>query len=382
MTGGEVLQRRERALVKGSPDVIFSVLCILLISLGSLMLFSAGSAYYEGNSFYHLIQHLKHLLVGLIPALIVMIVMTPRLGKVMAVVAYSATMVLLVAVLVFGFTSGGAKRWISVGGISLQPSEFAKTGLIMILALYYSADTERVKFRKGRFWSSLLYGIIIPLLFIGAVAVLVILEKHISGTVIIIGIGIVMMFLGGTNFVALALTGVSVFIPVVSVAFAWPYARARIEGLFNRGRDTSGADWQSTEGLYAMGTGGWFGLGIGNSRLKYGYVSQPQNDFIFAVICEELGFIGTTVIMLLFLALVARGFMLSARTGDTFCSLVIAGISFKIALHVLLNIAVVSSVIPNTGISLPFFSSGGSATMMQLIDVGLVLGCSKYADAQ
>jgi cell division protein FtsW len=156
------------------------------------------------------------------------------------------------------------------------------------------------------------------------------------------------------------------------------YARARVDSWLNRGADALGSDWQTTQGLYAIGTGGLFGLGLGNSRLKYGYVSQPQNDFVFTVVCEELGFFGAMAILILFLALVWRGFILAAHAADKFCSLVIFGISFKLAIHVLLNVGVVTGILPNTGVALPFFSSGGSATLIQLFDVGIILGLSRF----
>ena len=369
---------QEQVLVKRPPDLLYLILVLILVAIGTVMLFSAGSAYYEGRSTYFLFQHLEHILLGSVFAFVAAFVMTPKLGKVLAGITYGIALVLLLLVLVVGFTSGGAKRWINVLGISVQPSEIAKTGLILILAFYYSVNPERftggMKNKKGMFVD----GFLIPVLITGVFAVLVILEHHISATVIILGIGFVMMFLGGTNLVLLggALGGAGLLVWVV--ANTWSYAKARIDTLFNRGRDVTGSDWQTTEGLYAMGTGGLFGLGLGNSRLKYGYVSEPQNDFIFAVVCEELGFIGTAVIMILFFALFSRGMRLSQKCTDSFCSLVIAGISFKTALHVLLNIGVVCAVLPNTGISLPFFSSGGSATMMQIFDAGILLGCSRY----
>ncbi len=370
----------DRVLVKRPPDLIYFVLVVLLVATGSVMLYSAGSAYYS-DSFYFLKQHLMHILFGSVFAVIVAFVMTPKLGKIGALIAYGGSLVLLALVLLLGFTSGGAKRWLDVGGISVQPSEIAKTGLILILAFYFSVEGERLRkkdtFRK-KFGTMLIFGLLIPMGITGSLAVPVLLEKHISATVIIVSIGVVMMFLGGTSILLLAGSSAAAGGVLYIVATTWSYAKARIDSLFNRGRDVSGSDWQTTEGLYAMGTGGLFGRGLGNSRLKYGYVAEPQNDFIFAVICEELGFIGTLVIMILFFALTTRGLRLSSKCTDDFCSLVIAGLSFKIAVHVLLNIGVVCAVLPNTGISLPFFSSGGSATMVQIVDAGILLGCTRY----
>ncbi|MBO7376958.1 MAG: FtsW/RodA/SpoVE family cell cycle protein, partial [Clostridia bacterium] len=336
-------------------------------------------AYYEGKSTYFLRQHIIHILAGSVFAFIAAFVMTPKLGKLLAAGTYLVALLLLGLVLVIGFTSGGARRWINVAGISVQPSEIAKTGLILSIAAYMSTDPERFAWKKGNRWKgAILRGFIVPLAMTGIFAVLILLEKHISATVITVLVGGVTMLLGGTNILMLVIAAGGAGGVLYWVMTTWSYAKKRINTLFNRGSDVSGADWQTTEGLYAMGTGGWFGLGLGNSRLKYGYVSEPQNDFIFAVICEELGFIGTAIILILFFALRSRGLRLAQKCTDRFCAVVIAGITFKTALHVLLNVAVVCAVIPNTGISLPFFSSGGSATMMQIFDAGILLGCSRY----
>ena len=156
------------------------------------------------------------------------------------------------------------------------------------------------------------------------------------------------------------------------------YARQRVESFFDKSGDALTNNWQSTQGLYAIGTGGLFGVGLGESSLKYGYVSQPQNDFVFTIICEELGFFGAAAILLLFFALIVRGIILGSRAPDKFISLVIYGLTFKLAIHVILNVGVVSGMLPNTGISLPFFSSGGSATISQMIDMGIILGLSRF----
>ena len=156
------------------------------------------------------------------------------------------------------------------------------------------------------------------------------------------------------------------------------YARQRVVSFFDKSSNSLTNNWQSTQGLYAIGSGGLFGVGLGNSNLKYGYVSQPQNDFVFTIICEELGFFGATAILLLFFALVARGIILGSRAPDKFTALVIYGLTFKLAIHVFLNVGVVSGMLPNTGISLPFFSSGGSATISQMIDMGIILGLSRF----
>ena len=206
---------------------------------------------------------------------------------------------------------------------------------------------------------------------------LVLLEDHFSGTIIIGAIGFGMLFLGGTYlgwFVSVIPFGGIIAALILST----DYARQRVVSFFDKGSNSLTNNWQSTQGLYAIGSGGLFGVGLGESSLKYGYVSQPQNDFVFTIICEELGFFGASAILLLFFALVARGVILGSRAPDKFTALVIYGLTFKLAIHVFLNVGVVSGLLPNTGISLPFFSSGGSATISQMIDMGIILGLSRF----
>lgn len=367
--------------VKTGPDGTFLVLAMLLQALGIIMCFSASSAYAEsseGSSFSFLITQLKFLAIGIAAVVFLLIFATPQRVRIIGIITYGVALLLLVAVLIIGVTGGGAKRWIQVGGISVQPSEIAKTGLILILSLYMSRYEEEInvgKFNKKK----LIHGFLIPGAFVAAVLILVVFEKHISGLIIICVISAAMMFLGGTSFPILAGLGAAAAAAVWVLINFTGYSSARIDSWLHRGADVLGSDWQSTQGLYAIGTGGLFGLGIGQSRLKYGYVSQPQNDFVFTVVCEELGFFGALTILLLFLALIGRGFSLAAHAGDKFSSLAIFGLTFKLAVHVLFNVAVVTGLFPNTGISLPFFSSGGSATIMQLVDIGLILALSRYS---
>ena len=367
--------------VKTAPDGTFLVLAMLLQAIGIIMCFSASSAYAEssgGSSFNFLLGQLKFLAIGIAVVVFLLIFATPKRVRIIAILTYGVALLLLVAVLIIGTAEGVAKRWILIGGISIQPSEIAKTGLILILSLYMSRYEEEInvgKFNKKK----LIHGFIIPGIFVAVVLGLVALEKHISGLIIICVISAVMMFLGGTSFPLLAGLGAAAAAAVWVLINFTGYSSARIDSWLHRGADVLGNDWQSTQGLYAIGTGGLFGLGIGQSRLKYGYVSQPQNDFVFTVVCEELGFFGALTILLLFLALIGRGFSLAAHAGDKFSSLAIFGLTFKLAVHVLFNVAVVTGLFPNTGISLPFFSSGGSATIMQLVDIGLILALSRYS---
>lgn len=374
LQGGQVV-------VKTGPDGLFLILTLLLQAIGVVMCFSASSAYSEaltGSSFSYLFSQLKYVGIGALAILIEVMVLTPRRTKAIAPAVYGGSIILLIAVLFMGITGGGAQRWIEVGSISVQPSEIAKTGLILLLSLYMSKYDREIN--VGSFdKKKAIHGIIVPGCMVGLVLVFVLFEKHFSGIIIISVISLIMMFMGGANVPILTGICTGAGAGLLSLILLTGYSSSRIDSWLHRGADALGSDWQSTQGLYAIGTGGLFGLGLGQSRLKYGYVSQPQNDFVFTVVCEELGFFGSLVILILFLALIGRGFVLATHAADKFCSLVIFGLSLKLAIHVLFNVAVVTGLFPNTGISFPFFSSGGSATIMQLTDIGMILALSRYS---
>lgn len=365
-------------MVQSRPDMFFTVLCVLLISLGTVLSFSAGAAYASeayGSGFHFVLNHLKHLSVGIVAAAIFYFASHPRWMRVFSVLFYIGSILLLILVLLIGVEGGGAKRWLDFKFFTLQPSELAKTGVILVMSLYLTRYDESVNSGFNRY--SLFHGLIAPSCIFLLVCVLIFFEHHFSGIIITAAIGVGMLFIGGTYFGWFA--ALVPFVPLVWILIKnSEYAMKRINSFLDKGSDNLVENWQSTQGLYAIGTGGLFGVGIGESSLKYGYVSQPQNDFVFTIVCEELGFFGATAIILLFLALVVRGVILGLRAPDKYISLVILGLSFKLAIHVILNVGVVSGVLPNTGISLPFFSSGGSATISQMIDMGIILGLSRF----
>lgn len=365
-------------MIQNRPDTFFTVLCVLLISLGTVLSFSAGSAYAAeayGSGFHFVTTHLLHLAVGLVAAAIFYIGSHPKWMRFLSVLFYIFSIILLVLVLFIGVEGGGAKRWLRIGSLTLQPSEFAKSAIILVMSLYLTRYDESVNSGFNRY--SLLHGFLFPSFSFILVCVLVFFEHHFSGIIIIMAIGAGMLFIGGTYmgwFLCL--------LPLIPIGWIviqkFDYAMERINSFLGKGGDSLAENWQSTQGLYAIGSGGLFGVGLGESSLKYGYVSQPQNDFVFTIVCEELGFFGAAVILLLFFTLVVRGVILGLRAPDKFSSLVILGLSFKLAIHVILNVGVVSGVLPNTGISLPFFSSGGSATLSQMMDMGMILGLSRF----
>ena len=303
----------------------------------------------------------------------------PWFWRVFAAGAYAVSIVLLIWVIVAGSTGGGAQRWIDLKFITIQPSEVAKMAVVMVLALYMSKYEKEIT-STHRFGGSFRRGFLMPMVFIGVVCALIALERHISGLMIVGMLGVCIMFLGGTRIKYLAMfLGIIVVAGVFLIAVS-DYAQERVAiWLKLEELDPRGEAWQTLQGLYAIGSGGFFGVGLGSSRQKFGYVSQPQNDFIFSIICEELGFLGAFLLILLFALLIWRGIKIGQRAPDAFCALTVWGLTFKIGLQVAMNIAVVTNSMPNTGISLPFFSSGGSSLMLQIFEIGIILSISRFS---
>ena len=382
MLRDEHVKRADLFYASGAPHVDYLLLAVIavLVLLGSLMVFSASFAYAEyryGDSYYFIGRQIIWVIVS---GTIMMRAakMTPVFYRHLAVPLYCVVVALLLAVLVIGSIGNGAQRWISLGPITIQPSEIAKTSLVLILARYYSIfGTRALEIRsKPRM---LLWGTLIPFAFIGCFCVLVMLQKHLSGIIILGSIGLSVMFVSGISLRYLGyFTGVCTA-GVTCLALFTDYTKRRIPTWLNPELYPLEGGWQTLQGLMAIGSGGFFGLGFGNSRLKYSYVSEPANDMIFTIICEETGFIGALLIMLLFAVFIWRGIRIGLSQEDTFSRLAAIGITVKVAIQVLLNICVVTNTIPNTGISLPFFSYGGSSMIMLLFEMGILLSISRTA---
>ncbi len=343
------------------------------------MLFSASYAYayyYDGNSFHYITRQLAFAVVGVV-ALLVVSQIDYHILRRFALLLLGGTLFLLVLVL-FYHTQATAKRWIPiVGTFTFQPSELAKFTIVVVFAHLISLNYDRMSDPRYGLW---------PFLSImGIIALLMVLQPHLSGTILILSIGVVMMFIGGTNLKWFALGGLFLVGAVVVIIFipdAVPYAMSRLEHWINPASDPTGAGYQTLQSLYAIGSGGLLGVGIGNSRQKHLYLPEPQNDFVFSVVCEELGFVGATIILLLFVLLVWRGFAIAMRCRDRFGSMLAVGLTTQVGVQTILNIAVVSNTIPNTGISLPFFSYGGTALCMLLAQMGVVLSVSRYSTVE
>ncbi len=292
------------------------------------------------------------------------------------------TLLLLVVVLFYNTGKSTAqgevfRRYIPiVGGITFQPSEIGKFTLIITLATYFCKYGNRVRTFK--------YGIFYPLVVIGVFCALIALENHVSCIILMFLIGATIMFAGGTRSWLFWL-GIIAVVAVVIVVFMFPdilpeYVEKKLIAFTDKDYQPLGGRWQINNSLYAIGSGGLFGVGLGNSKQKYMYVSEPQNDFIFSIVCEELGFIGALVILILFALLVLRGIQIAMKARDRFGSFIAMGITAQIGIQTVLNILVITDSIPNTGISLPFFSYGGTALIMLLFEAGVVLSISRKAN--
>ena len=371
-----------KPLTKGSVDMWFLLWTMLLICFGAVMSYSASAVYAErmyDDPTHFLRRYILFAILSVAVTVPFVIFARPWFWRMFGAASYGASILLLLLVIVIGTVGGGAQRWIEIGPITIQPSEIAKLGVIMVLALFMSEYEKKIT-STHKFGGNFKYGFFIPMALIGVICVLVALERHISGLMIIGVIGLVVMFLGGTR-----LKWLGMFLGIIVVAGVFlilvsDYAQTRVGIWWNIDEaDPLGSAWQTLQSLYSIGSGGFFGLGLGASRQKFGYVSQPQNDFIFAIICEELGFVGAFIIVALFALLVWRGIKIGQCAPDKFCALVVWGLTFKIALQAAMNIAVVTNTMPNTGISLPFFSSGGTAQMLQIFEVGIILSISRFS---
>lgn len=366
---------------KGTCDHGFLALVLILICFGSVMVFSASYMYSmtkeAGNGYYYISKQIIYVAIGLLFMFLVS-KLEPEVIKKFTPLAYGVTVGLLFLVFIIGTVGGGAKRWIVVGGISVQPSEIAKATLVLMLARHFEKHSKHVLEGKT-VKEQLHYGLFIPLAYTFTVCLLVALEKHLSGTIILFLIGIIVIWSGGVNKMAIILPGLIGGGVLGLVAVLVPYTRRRLDIWFHPEHDLLGDGWQTMQGLHTIGSGGLFGLGPTNSRQKYGYVSQPQNDFIFSILCEELGYIGAMAVIILFVILIIKGYKIAAKAPDTFSSLVVTGIVSKVALQAAFNIGVVTNTLPNTGISLPFFSYGGSSTVVLLVEMGIVLSISRFS---
>ena len=356
-------------------DLPFLLLILTLVAFGLVMLGSASWAvglYRRGDAYAYLRPQLLFAAVGL-AALWAASRVDYHIYHRLAWPLLGLSLVLLTAVL-FMPEYNGCKRWIVLPGLgTLQPSEIAKFSVVLVFSHIIALNQSRMdQFRVG----------VLPFVAIlGVVAVLMLLEPHLSGTLLILVIGAVLMFVGGTGLRWFGLAGAGALtalsLALVLLPDLVPYAADRLSSWLDPFADPLGDGHQTIQSLYAIGSGGATGLGLGNSRQKHLYVPEPQNDFIFSILCEELGFVGAALVLVLFFLLLWRGLVIAVRAPDKFGALLAVGFVVQVCLQAVLNIAVVTNTIPNTGISLPFFSSGGTSLMMLLGEMGIVLSVSR-----
>lgn len=372
--------------VDGGFDIIFMILVFALLTTGLIMMFSASyvTAKYSpaetgGNPFYYIIRQGIFAVAG-VAIMFFISKVNPQLLKRFVVIIAAVSVLLLIVVLFYHTQVNEAntiKRWIRLPGFTIQPSDVAKLGMIMTLA--YTLEKYKRDLEK-KWWLPIVF-------FIGVASVcfLVFLESHLSGTILMMAIGIGMLFLSGIDrrwFIlglCVAAVGLVMFWGLKDKILS-PYQVERITSFFEKDYYDKDTRWQTNQSLFALGSGGVFGLGLGNSRQKFMYLPEPQNDFIFAIVGEELGFIRCAFILLLFAALVARGFMIAAKAKSAYERLLVLGICLQLGIQTILNILVVTDMMPNTGISLPFFSYGGTALLIQLFEMGLVLAVSRTGE--
>ena len=359
---------------ENSVDPVFLMLLLALLALGLLMLWSASYAQSEFDSGYtestrYLKKQALCALLGL--GCMALFSRVPvAFWRKNAWQIYIGAIVLLLAVLVMGRSVNGAKRWISIGGIQFQPSEIAKFAVILVFArLSREFGPKAEEFRYGVLgFGAALMGILVPLA----------LEKHLSAIMLIGMVAVVMMFVAGTSSKWLLAGAGAAALFVRSYITFMGYAGDRVTAWLNPEADPGDTGYQILQSLYAIGSGGLFGLGLGKSRQKYLYLPFQYNDYIFAVICEELGLVGALLIIALFAATILRGYWVALRARDRFSTVLAAGLVTLIAVQTVLNLAVVTNLLPSTGIALPFFSYGGTALAVNLGEMGIVLSISRH----
>ncbi len=365
---------RDARLVRGKMD--FSILLVIsaLCAFGLVMIFSASYYYaqhYSGannDSFYYLKRQLIYLLLGY-PLMLLISMIDYHIVERLRSVFLAISLILLVAVLLWGQDLNGGKRWLNIAGISIQPSELAKFGLMIFMCSYMSRHKNEM--------NTFRFGMLPMLIAIGAIAGLVMLQPNMSMAVIIGFIGVVLLYLGGCDLKQLIILGILAVVAVFVLAFAQPYRVARMTSFSNPESDPLGSGYQLLQSYYAIGSGGFFGKGINNSYQKLLYMTYGESDFIFAILCEEFGFIGGLIVILMYGWIVFRGIVIAMRCRNRFGSLLAAGISIVFGFQVFVNIGVVTGLLPTTGQSLPFISAGGTSLIVFLSAMGLLLSISR-----
>lgn len=360
-------------------DMPLLLITFILLIFGLVMLYSASYVYgiyrFDGDSLHYIKDQALFAGIGVV-AMFVASKIDYHIYRRYAVMLMGLVYILLVVVL-FMPAYNGCHRWIVIPNVgTFQPSEIAKFAVILMFANMIEKNYDKMK--------QFQYGIAPFAVVLASIVALMFLQPHLSGIVIICMVGAIMMFIGGSDIKWFFLAFGVLVVGIIAVLIIFPesihYASTRIDTWLHPENDLSAAGYQSYMGRLAIGSGGLFGLGLGNSRQKHLHLPEGQNDFIFAIICEELGFVSGMLVIILFIALFVRGIYIATRAKDKFGAMLAIGIIVQITLQAFLNVAVATGTIPNTGISLPFFSEGGTSLTMILGEMGIVLSVSRYAN--
>ena len=382
---GKQLNKKKTNYNKRPFDFALFIIVLLLLGMGIIMVLSASSPLalsQDSSSYTYVFSQAKAAVLG-ITAMLIISRIDYKLYARFYKLAYFGSIVLLLLVLVpnLGFGAYGARRWIKIPVFgSLQPSEVAKLGLIIFFAAYLTKTKDDLR--------SLLKGFFRPLCFLAVpIAIILFIQSHLSASAIIIITIAVMMIMAGCKFSHFAIFGGAGVVAGGGLLYflakkfgIGAYRLERLMAFMDPWADPTDTGWQIIQGLYAIGSGGLFGVGLGNSNQKYQYISMPHNDYIFAVLAEELGFVGCLVVILLSAAFIWRGIIIAMKAPDMFGTLLATGITTLIGSQAIINIAVVTSSMPVTGISLPFFSYGGSSLVILLCLVGILLNISRQTN--
>lgn len=367
-------RRSGRRRKKREIDYSLFIMIIALLAFGLIMVFSASSPrahYNNSDAFYFVKRQAFFALAGLFFMWFVSKIHYKFWYKIFWVLGV-VTFGLLGAVALIGTTGGGAQRWLAIGPVTIQPSEIAKFTMVAMTARLLTDYQDNIK----EFFKGMCAMMALPV----AICGIVLLERHLSGAVIILLVGAIMVYVGGAKLKQMLLTGVVVGAPALALAVALePYRVRRVMNFWNPFLDMKDSGYQMVQSLYAIGSGGLFGVGLGQSREKYLYLPEAHTDFIYSVICEELGFVGALLVIVMFAILVVKGFRIAINAPDRYSSLLVTGIVSLIGMQALMNIAVVTASMPCTGITLPFFSYGGTSLVINLFEMGVVLNVSRYS---
>ncbi|HOM01199.1 MAG TPA: putative lipid II flippase FtsW [Acetivibrio sp.] len=358
-------------------DFLIFLTVLIMLTIGSIMVFSSSAPhaynYLKGDSYHFLKKQLLYVPAGLCVMFVTMNIDYRKLGKLSPIIMLvSLGMLSVVWIDGIGATRNNATRWFDLGFVDFQPSEFAKLAMILFLSYSLSKRQDTLKY--------FFKGLVPYLILIGVHALLLLLQPHMSATIIIGLVSCVILFCAGAKIKHFVLMGVPAVAAVSYLIFTSEYRMNRVLSFLNPWNDPTGAGWQVIQSLYAIGSGGLFGRGLGNSLQKFLYIPEPYNDFILAVLAEELGFIGVALVLLLFLIFIWRGVKVSMNAPDVFGSLVAIGITSLIAFQAVINVAVVTSSMPVTGMPLPFFSYGGTSLIFLMAGVGILLNISRYSN--